>query len=306
MRIAMRLKTLRILRETIATGSMSKAASRLRIAQPQISRLIGDLEAEIGAPLLERHPKGVEPTGAGRILSALSHRIEGEMEDALAQIAETSGIASGEITLGVPGSLSETLVPRLLDEIRHSHPGIRLRVVDGFSAALHRQTLDGRLDLALLYTRASDRALVQEQVLEDSLGLVSKRVGTAGDSKEATVPITALVGAELVLPAAPNRLRLLVDRAAEEADVTLQVISEIDSLNALVKLCVRGTSNTILPQSAVVDEIRAGSVQWRPIVPAIKRTISLARLKGKGETQVMRAVADSVRRACHELFGSAN
>ena len=299
--MALRFKSLQVLRETIDMGSMSKAASRLRIAQPQVSRLIGDLERHFATPLLDRHSKGVAPTQAGLILAKLARRTDSEIETALSEISSAAGEVCGTVTLGLPGSLAGALIPSLLDRLRQSHPRVKLSVVDGFSAELHRRTLEGRLDLALLYAQQADRAFIQEQLLDEPLGLVSRKPARTRQAGRNTVRLAELAERALILPGAPNRLRLLVDRAAEDGGVTLDIVSQVDSFTALTKLCRQGQIETILPQSAVSGEADSDELEWRMIIPPIRRQIALARLPGRPETDAMRVVADALRSLCSEI-----
>lgn len=64
----LRLRDLHILSAVVESGSMAKAAAHLRVTQPAVSKAIGDLEAAVGARLLDRSPHGVEPTVYGRAL----------------------------------------------------------------------------------------------------------------------------------------------------------------------------------------------------------------------------------------------
>jgi DNA-binding transcriptional LysR family regulator len=287
--MAFELRSLMVLRETIALGSISKAAARLRIAQPHVSRLIHALEHEVGAPLLERHARGVRPTPAGEMIAALAGRIDGEIAATCARIAESASGIAGNVTLGVPGSLALPLLPALIAAARQRYPGIRLRLVDGFSAQLHDMTLRAQLDLALLYADRPGRALVQMPLLAEPLGLVT----APGDTS--ALPVAALAGRPLALPAAPNRLRLLIDRAA--GAVPLTITEELDSYPVLIRMVADRMADTILPFSAVAADVAAGRLGWRPLDPAVERHIVLARARDAAETAAMTAIAALVTEA---------
>jgi LysR family transcriptional regulator, nitrogen assimilation regulatory protein len=287
--MSLNLGSLSVLRETIALGSMSKAAARLRIAQPHVSRLIHALEQEIGVPLLERHAKGIRPTPAGEMLAALASHLESEVAATRARIAESAPGIAGSVTLGVPGSLALPLLPGLILAARARYPGIRLRLVDGFSARLHEMTLRGQLDLALLYADRPGAAFVEQPVLAEPLGLVT----SPGESS--TLPIEALAVRSLALPAAPNRLRLLIDQAA--GGMALNVAVELDSYPVLVRMVADGLAETILPYSAVADEVATGKLGWRKLDPLVERKIMLVRSRDRVETAAMKAITALVGEA---------
>ncbi len=280
------IRNLSVLRETIALGSISKAAARLRIAQPHVSRIIQALELETGTPLLERHAKGIRPTPAGEMLAALASHLESEVAATKARIAETAPGITGSVILGVPGSLALPLLPALIVAARTRYPGIRLRLVDGFSARLHDMTLRGQLDLALLYADRPGPALVERPLLTEPLGLVTV------SGEEEPLRVEALAERPLVLPAAPNRLRLLIEQAA--GALPLRVAAEIDSYPVLIQMAAKGLAETVLPFSAVANEVAAGKLGWRRLIPLVERKIMLVRLRDRLETGAMSAIGDLV------------
>ena len=283
------IRNLSVLRETIALGSISKAAARLRIAQPHVSRIIQALELEAGMPLLERHAKGIRATRAGEMLAALASHLENEVAATKARIAASAPGITGSVTLGVPGSLALPLLPALIVAARARYPGIRLRLVDGFSARLHDMTLSGRLDIALLYADRPGPALVERPLLTEPLGLVT------GPGDDESLQFDALALRQLVLPAAPNRLRLLIDQAA--GALPLRVAEELDSYPVLIQMVANGLAETILPFSAVANEVAAGTLGWRRLDPLVERKIMLVRLRDRLVTGAMDAVSDLVMEA---------
>jgi LysR family nitrogen assimilation transcriptional regulator len=284
--MAFSIRNLSVLRETIALGSISKAAARLRVAQPHVSRIIQTLELEAGMPLLERHPKGVRATPAGDMLAALASHLESEVAATRARLAASAPGVAGSVTLGVPGSLALPLLPALIGAARSRYPGIRLRLVDGFSARLHDMALSGQLDLALLYADKLGSALVERPLLTEPLGLVTRPGG------DEPLRFDALAARDLVLPAAPNRLRLLIDQAAGAA--ALRVTEELDSYPVLIQMVANGLAETILPFSAVANEVAAGTLGWRRLEPLVERRIMLVRLRDRPETAAMSAICDLV------------
>lgn len=283
------LRSLVVLREAIALGSVSKAAARLRIAQPHVSRLIRTLEVEFGAALLERLPRGVRPTRAGEIVAALADQLVGEIAAVRARVAAADVQIAGTITLGIVGSLALPLAPDIVAATQARYPGIRLKVVDAFSARLHELMLRGQLDLALLYADPRGGVLVQQPLLIEPLGLVSTAPGT-GDS----LALASLVERALVLPAAPNRLRLLIDGAAAAANIELRVAAEIDSFPVLVRIAASGSAETILPYSAIAPENLPKSVNWSRISPDVERRIVLARSRDRIVTPAMRVLSELI------------
>jgi LysR family transcriptional regulator, nitrogen assimilation regulatory protein len=270
--------------------SLSKAAAALRIAQPALSRQIRSLEHELGSTLLVRHAWGVTLTSAGEILLERARRVLLESDGARDAILTLSAEPRGRVALGIPTSLAKALIPPLARNLREKYPKLRPHFMDGFSAGLHARTLAGELDLAILYDDRAIGPLAATPLLTEPLMLIGPRNKTG----EAT--LSALHKLPLVLPARPNRLRLIFDQLAalgpgEDADIV-----EVDSFSALIALVQQGDAHTLLPFSSVRDDVERGSLTASHIENAEAwRVMLLVRPLGRQPSAAIRVVE-------HELF----
>ena len=123
-----RLTDLHVLKATVDAGSMGKAARRLNTSQPAISRCIADLEQELGVPLLERTPRGVEPTGHGRILLDAAAAAFDSLRDGIQHIGLASDPTVGVVRLGGQEAIIAALLPRTFGRLRERYPGISIHV----------------------------------------------------------------------------------------------------------------------------------------------------------------------------------
>uniref|UniRef100_Q470A9 Regulatory protein, LysR:LysR, substrate-binding protein n=1 Tax=Cupriavidus pinatubonensis (strain JMP 134 / LMG 1197) TaxID=264198 RepID=Q470A9_CUPPJ len=264
--------------ETVALvaelGSLSRAARALGTAQSLVSRAIAQIEAEWGDRLFER-------TGRGVVLSEFGTRIFPEIELLLAQSARlhdevrnAAGVPVGMVRIGVLPSMTRRLIPALFADLRDTAPGVRLRVAEGFSGQLDEQLDSGHLDLAVI-NRYGPSPRQNEDVLATVANYLVSAPGhplTAGPA----VDFRRLDGVPLVLPPAPNGLRLILDQHARQQGVALDVALEVESLNAMKEVALSGHALTILPQLAVDDEVGAGRLAAAEIVkPQLPRAISL-------------------------------
>jgi molybdenum-dependent DNA-binding transcriptional regulator ModE len=101
-RIERRLKLhdVRVLMSVVQTGSMSKAAERLGTAQPALSRSIAELEHALGVRLLDRSPRGVEPTAYGRALIRRGVAVFDELRQGVKDIEFLADPTAGELRIG--------------------------------------------------------------------------------------------------------------------------------------------------------------------------------------------------------------
>ena len=150
------------------------------------------------------------------------------------------------------GTASRWLVPALVADLRERAPGVRLRVNEGASERLFAELVDGELAQAIVTEPVNDRRLEVESLLEEDLiGLV----GHEADLPREPVSLAAFAQLPLVLPPDPNPLRIEVDRAAEEAGITLFVPVEVEGIRLIADLVVAGDYASILPETAIPPEL---------------------------------------------------
>jgi len=120
---------LRLLRYFVAVAEerhFGRAAARLRIAQPSLSRAVRQLEGDLGAVLLDRSPAGVGLTSAGEVLHDEARRLLEQAERARARVAAAVGGAT--LTVGTLADSVEEPGTRLSTAFRRRHPGVDVRV----------------------------------------------------------------------------------------------------------------------------------------------------------------------------------
>lgn len=267
--------------------SLSRAASVLRVAQPALSRQIKGLEEELGVPLLRRHGWGVTPTPAGQVLMNHARQVLKEVGAARDAVLAYQSEPSGRLSFGVPSSLSRVLLPGLAVRLRKRAPKVHLHLVDGFSATIHEWLVQGRLDLAVLYETKTTDGLVAVPLLDEEMVLVGAAGRFAGRDG---MSLSAVAGHDLILPARPHRLRLLMDQAFAEHGLACEPVIEVDALPALVELVRMGEACTLLPLSAVHGLVEAGELSAARVAPPIRRSLVLARPQARVPTPAIEAL----------------
>jgi DNA-binding transcriptional LysR family regulator len=125
----LKLRDLHILSTVVQWGSMAKGAVRLGMSQPAVSEAIANLEGALEVPLLDRSPRGVEPTVYARALLKRGHVIFDELRQGIRDIEFLADPRRGEIRVGCPESLAAGLVPATIDRLTRRHPQITVHVV---------------------------------------------------------------------------------------------------------------------------------------------------------------------------------
>ncbi|MGH8045820.1 MAG: LysR family transcriptional regulator [Chthoniobacterales bacterium] len=143
------LSQLRVFLVALEEGSLNRAAARLRMSQSALSRQMQVLEHEIGGPLLERTTSGVRPTDVGHALAAAIPAVLANYD---AAIAEARRLARGQrdlIRVGYLGSAAQLFLDPALASLRHSHPEVKVKLLDLSPGEQIAGLRKGELDLAI-------------------------------------------------------------------------------------------------------------------------------------------------------------
>ncbi len=141
---------IRALLTVIEEGSVNRAAVRLRITQPALSRQMKLLESEVGGKLLDRETSGVKPTSLGHgVVKAMSPVITA-YETALAEVRRQARGSRSELRVGYLISAAQPLLSPTLERLRKTHPELKLKLHDMSPREQMDALKSGELDLALI------------------------------------------------------------------------------------------------------------------------------------------------------------
>jgi DNA-binding transcriptional LysR family regulator len=130
--------------------NFTRAAARLHLAQPSLSKQIHNLEHELATRLFDRGPGGVWITSAGEALMPYARRILADLDNAKVEVDDLLGLRAGRVRVGSLPSLCTTLLADTLRHFHHDFPGIKLLVEENSSRELIRHLGVGALDLAII------------------------------------------------------------------------------------------------------------------------------------------------------------
>jgi DNA-binding transcriptional LysR family regulator len=134
----LKLRDLHVLRAAARLGSLGKAANELAISQPAVSKAITDLEGLLGVRLLERSPRGVEPTIYGQVLLNRSIAVFDELKQSVSDIDSLGDPTTGEIRIACPLAIASTLIPPAIESFVAKHPRAVLHFDEVTAASMTR------------------------------------------------------------------------------------------------------------------------------------------------------------------------
>jgi DNA-binding transcriptional LysR family regulator len=274
-RAGLELRQLEALVWIARLGGFHAAARRLGIAQPSLSARVKALEAALGVALLERAGRRPRLTPEGRELVDRA----GRMLALLAEIERRVGARaalSGRVRLGLTGIAAVGLVPRLLERLDRSHPGVELELVVEASEVLRAHLLAGELDLALVAGPVHEPRLVSEPLGQVAMGWLAAPTlalppGPLGPAELAELPlITDMRGSHLHGLARDWLARGGVEPRRQHA---------CSSLPTRLRLAALGLGLALAPPSLAARELAEGRlrlVATDPPLPPLDYVVAVA------------------------------
>ncbi|HEY5751849.1 MAG TPA: LysR family transcriptional regulator [Chthoniobacterales bacterium] len=131
-------------------GSLNRAATRLHITQPSLTRQMQSLESELGGPLLERQPSGVQPTALGQATLSLMRPFLEQYDAACADLRRRARGQRAELRIGYIGSAAHAYLNPALTGLRHEYPEAKVKLLDLTPGEQIAALKKGEIDLALI------------------------------------------------------------------------------------------------------------------------------------------------------------
>lgn len=291
----MNLRQLKYFVGVVEAGNMTRAAEQLRVAQTALGMQIRQLEEDLGVALLVRHSRGVEPTKAGSVLHSRAISILNEVEEARKEVRACEREDSEVIRLGITPALMLVCGTEIAMIVREQLPNVFLSIVEAMSHVLIDTLARADADFILCYDVPDLPQFSRAALLQDDLVLVTP----PRDGNGKPIALVDALEERIAMPEEGDSVRIVVNRTARDLGLELKVAYEVRSISAMKSLVMRGAASSVLPYFAVLDEVRAGKLDARPItMPAIKRTLFLASSKQRGpfknEAGLTRAVRSSL------------
>ena len=248
------VKRMRVLREVANRGSFSAAAESLSFTQSAVSQQVAALEREVGTTLLERGPRGVRLTDAGRTLVSHADAILARIDCAEDDLAALAGLRGGRLRLASFQSAGATLVPRAVAQFHDRHPDVELSMVEAEPDDAQERLRSGDIDLALVYdfepvpdTLGKDLELTH--LIDDRYdAVIGKDHKLAGRRR---LKLADLSGDPWVAATDACGCRQLTERACLDAGFAPNVAFEADESMACQALVAAGVGVTIFPRLAL-------------------------------------------------------
>lgn len=230
----------------VHAGSLSRAAERLGVSQPALSRELRELEDDLGVALFYRQARGLAPTPAGEVLREQAEAMLSQAANLRNAVRSTQDELSGRVAFGMPPSLSGMVTLPVIEQLRRRFPKVMLHLREAMSRPLHTALVERDIDVAVLTAPVNDAQLLLRPLASEPMMLVAP-AGLA--IPPAPVPLEFVAQCPLIAPAFPNNARLLVETALQGIGRHATIALETDSA-PIGELVARGLGYAVLPSCA--------------------------------------------------------
>jgi len=243
----------------VDAGSINAAAGEVHVSQPSLSASIKKLEQEVGAVLLERKPRGIEPTVQGRALYRHARLMLNQSEHALEELRAIETGRAGRLVVGVGMSFDNDLLPRALARFTGERPDVEIVLRQGSSPTLLPPLLEGEIDLALLmFLGERSKTLVYRRLAEFCVKIVARRKHPLARRLPAKLTDLSHQRFVALIPRFRQHNLILENLFLRAAIEPPKVMISTESLSVLRGLLEKDDLIALLPEGLARDQIRTG------------------------------------------------
>lgn len=243
-------------------GSVARAAAELHLTPPAVSIQLRLLEEAAGAPLLERHGRGVRLTPAGAVMAQYAGRILELWREAGDEMAMQRGVFSGTLRVGAV-TTAEYLLPPLLVDFAHAHPDVKVRLSVGNRDEIVRMLAAQETDIAIMGRPPRELKTVATAFAKHPMAFLAAPSHPLMSRRR--LALADLVEATLLVRERGSGTRTTVERLYKDAGVPLRIGSELSSNEAIKQMCAAGFGVAFLSLHTCGLELEAGLLGVLPM-----------------------------------------
>lgn len=260
--------------EIVSSGSYARAAERVHVTQPALSKAIRLLEEDLGVPLLERGRRGVglRPTSEGEVVLRHARQLLEGRERMLSELKALRGLKGGELRLGLPSLGSAEIFAPVIARYRERYPLVDLHLLERGGEALERAVQAGQIELAatiLPLLNDMEMAFVRDDPLVVALPRTHSLAGRR------RLVLAELASTPLVLFEGGFVLNRLIHEACTAAGFQPQVVARIGQPSFGLALVAAGAGAMLLPavvaahhavEGVVMVPLHSAELRWRLVL----------------------------------------
>lgn len=267
----MKIADLKVFIRVADAGSLSLAAAELGLAQPNVSRVVRNLERRLGAMLFNRTGRGVVLTGCGERFLAFALNTVGELDKVEREIGRLVGAAPRRLAIVIPRHTGRLLMPAIFRVFSARLPDVRLDIVERQSKEAQAALIGKGCDIAVFYDTTPSTFPDPQALFRESLYLTGhkKFLGESTDP----ISLTECASLPLLVFSNPAYARM-VQAAFAGLGITPRNVTYLNNKIAMAAFAMEGQGVAFQAFSNFVHEFDNGEIFARKVVaPEIARTV---------------------------------
>jgi DNA-binding transcriptional LysR family regulator len=244
-------------------GSIRQAALVLSVAPSSISRVLKQLEEELGTPLFERVRQRLKLTSAGELMLYHARVSTAELNRASEKINELHGLRRGRVSVSVIESAARGLMPKVLSEFWAHHPEINVDIKVVGSQQASEALAEGDCDLAVAFDVQVPRNVRRIAMVSLPLGVLAPPGSRFASKKQ--IKLFELSGERVILSDQSLMLGISVEEAFNRSLIELTRRSRTNSIGLMVDLANMNLGTVLQTRVGIEREIADGTLVFVPL-----------------------------------------
>lgn len=295
--MSLNLGALRVFVEVVSSGGFSRAALRLRLSQPAVSKAVITLERQQGLALLERGSHRAQPTAAGAMLYERALELFSVEQTAIEELHAHRTLERGVLRIGASTTIATYLLPSLLGAFRARHPGVQLRVTSANTRDIARAMLRRRVEIGLVEGPVAHERLHISPWQRDELVIIAP---PGHELSHAGMPLSPRVldGEEFVRRERGSGTREVTELSFAEHSIAARFSLTLSSTEAVKQSVAAGLGLAAVSRAAAADQIEFGRVVQLVFQDfRIERELSRLALRGHVPSPAAREFTDFLEKS---------
>lgn len=282
-------------RLVISRGTFSGAAEALGLSQPAVSLQIRQLEQALQVRLIERTSRGIKPTPAGITLCEHCIKIDAAVGAAVESVSLHSDDITGTVTVGTGATACIHLLPPLLQELRQTHPLLKVDVRTGNTSDIVRGVEENRIDIGLVTLPAAGKCLSVTPLGTEEFVIILEKDPAEQNIK--ALSADDLLSLPLIVFEPGSGTRSLIDGWFRDAGQVARPVMELGSIEAIKRMVRAGLGYSIVPRMSVESPEESRGLSVYSMAPALHRTLGTViredRIVSRGIKAVLKRLSAS-------------
>lgn len=244
-------------------GSIRQAALALNVAPSSVSRILRQLEEELGTPLFERVRQRLKLTSAGELMLYHARISLNELNRACNEINDLHGLHRGTVSVAVVESVARGLMPATLADFWSRHPAITVDAKVASSQQAVNAVAEGEADLAVVFDVRIPRTIRRLAVATLPLGVLALPGSALAARTE--LKLFDLASERVIVSDTSLSLGFSVEEAFNRSLVDLSRRSRTNSIGLMIDLAKRGLGTVLQTRVGIEEELAGGVLKFIPL-----------------------------------------